>query len=88
MQLVVAPNCWNLAGFWELLGPKASMVQMDSQIISSAKAKKSLSKQLIVSVNRLNWSCTREGDSGKEDFPDEDGVDRPAGGLHGQGVLR
>ena len=28
---VVAPNCWNLAGFWELLGPKASMGQLDSQ---------------------------------------------------------
>ena len=28
---MVAPSCWNLAGFWELLGPKASMVQMDSR---------------------------------------------------------
>ena len=40
-------------------------------------------------MNRLNWSCTAEGDSGEEDFPDEAGGDRPAGGLHGlQGVLR
>ena len=36
-------------------------------------------------MNRLNWSCTAEGDSGEEDFPDEAGGDRPAGGLHGQG---
>ena len=38
-------------------------------------------------MNRLNWSCTAKGDSEEEDFPDEAGGDRPAGTLHGQGVL-
>ena len=31
VSAVVAPNCWNMAGFWELLGPKKSIVQLVSR---------------------------------------------------------